>query len=224
MILPDTTQEKLWIDRGYRYVIGIDEAGRGPLCGSVVASAVVLKQSNPNDPRWKLIRDSKKLSQKQRLESFSCINEYFCVGIGKCDSQTIDDLNILEATFLAMKRAVTSLRDQLRFTDAEVMVLLDGKTSIPDFSLRQETHVGGDAKILSVAAASVVAKVTRDEEMFGYHKTYPIYAFYKHKGYGTKEHLEKLRKFGPCPIHRRSFKPVREAITHNKINRELGGL
>ncbi|MBD3247727.1 ribonuclease HII [Candidatus Falkowbacteria bacterium] len=192
---------------GHQIICGLDEAGRGPLAGPVVAAAVSL------DPKTcsllaaceeiKYIKDSKKLTAKKRDELFDFIQANFCeVGIGICDHETIDRINILEATFLAMKKAISALREKPAF------VMLDGKFQIPNSSLRQEAVVKGDNSVLSIAAASIVAKVARDRMMDEFHEKYPMYGFDKHRGYGTKIHMEAVAEHGPCPIHRKSFAPI----------------
>jgi len=287
--------EKELYGRGYDFVIGVDEAGRGPLAGPVVAVAATIRnfefrisnfESNPNDKilngdknnnknikknllknsklknskfnqnskleiqNWNLIRDSKTLSEKQRENIYDFITENFFVGVGMCDHKTIDRMNILQASFLAMKKALTNLQftihnlqsisnDQIsntktsgktnaekKINDSELknskfnqnskfqiqnfkrIILIDGDKKIPNFSGEQIAVPRGDQKIKSISAASIIAKVTRDRMMREAHKKYPRYGFNRHKGYGTKLHMEALRKFGPCEIHRRSFKPV----------------
>jgi ribonuclease HII len=229
--------EKRLIAQGYHIIIGIDEAGRGPLAGPVIASAVALRnfqfpisnlQSSSNnlilnDKNWDLVRDSKTLSHKQRENLFDFIHEHFYVGVGICDHETIDRMNILEATYLAMKKAVTELNRTLKRFDLSrpqrpkeveprVVILLDGNKPIPNISHEQKVIVNGDKTVKSISAASIVAKVTRDRMMLGMHEKYPEYNFAQHKGYGTKAHMAALQKKGPCAIHRRSFAPVRELV------------
>jgi ribonuclease HII len=186
--------------QGEFLVVGVDEAGRGPLCGPVVAAAVCYKRPDFAIPPelesdFALIRDSKKLSEKQREKTYALIEEHFFVGIGIVHAYTIDRINILEATFLAMKVATSDLLKQMRKDtrsndqetnkDAQFCLLIDGNQEIPNLSLRQETVVGGDGTVKSIAAASIIAKVTRDR-MMEHDKEYPEYGFLKHKGYGTK--------------------------------------
>jgi len=211
---------------GYEFVIGIDEAGRGPLAGPVVAGAVVLRnfqfpisnfQSNSNDQifndkNWDLVRDSKKLSEKQREAVFDFIHEHFSVGVGICNHETIDRVNILEASFLAMKSALNDLKKQIRFQDQKHIILVDGNKKIPNLSLEQKAIIGGDGIVKSISAASIIAKVTRDRIMLEMHDKYPQYQFAKHKGYGTKIHTDALHKYGPCAIHRRTFEPVKSLL------------
>ncbi len=188
--------EKHYYQKGVKYIAGIDEAGRGPLAGPVVAAAVIL----PKDCFIMGINDSKKLSLIKREELFEIINKKaLSIGIGIVDPQTIDRINILQATFEAMKKALDalSLKPEL--------VLVDGNQNIPDISVPQEDIIKGDQKSISVAAAAIVAKVTRDRIMDKFHELYSEYGFNKHKGYGTKEHIEAIKKYGLCPIHRESF-------------------
>lgn len=253
--------EQKYLDEGYDFVIGIDEAGRGPLAGPVVACAACymchpeldsgsqeilmgsrnefgMTKSVQYDKMWELIKDSKLLSEKQREELFDFIHEHFYVGVGICDHKTIDRINILEATFLAMKKAITdlgrrmanchpelvsgSIKDNKRCQNRsriksgmtnqfgiakKYIILVDGNKTIPNISLEQEAIVGGDNLVKSISAASIIAKVTRDRIMKNIHEKYPEYNFLQHKGYGTKLHMEMIQKYGPCEIHRKSFKP-----------------
>lgn len=227
---------------GYSFVIGVDEAGRGPLAGPVVAAAVALKKqefgsstskieegSQGEAKMWSLVRDSKKLSEKQRERVFDFIQNHFSVGIGIINAETIDRVNILQATFLAMKSAVTALKKQLtvnsqqKFTDEDFYLLIDGNQAIPNCSYKQEAVIGGDGRVKSIAAASIIAKVTRDRIIKECDKKYPGYGFAKHKGYGTKMHMDALRRLGPCPIHRMSFKPVLLSIPEN-VNKRFGNV
>ncbi len=197
--------EKYLFSKGYKTIGSIDEAGRGPLAGPVVAACVVLKPDfKIKNKKLKDVKDSKKLTAKKRNELFDIIHEEIeCIGVGICDNQTIDRINILQASFLAMKKALGSLKEKPHFT------LVDGRFLIPNCSFEQKAIIKGDEKIFSIATASIIAKVTRDRIMEKYHEQYPQYNFNKHKGYGTKTHLEALEKFGPCPIHRFSFKRVK---------------
>jgi len=284
--------EKDFASQGFTHVIGTDEVGRGPLCGPVVACAAMLKYPycHPeldsgsistgelnswipdqvrNDKRWDLIRDSKKLSEKQREEIFDFIGEHFYLGLGLCDHETIDRINILEASFLAMKKAVQELKrniehgtynmehkieiaknelslrecnhskqsrtmfsysfstppradrdDENIVSDApcsmlhvpRYIVLVDGNKIIPNLSMEQYAVIGGDKLVKSISAASIVAKVTRDRMMKEFAVQYPGYGMEKHMGYGTKVHMEALIAQGPCPIHRKSFAPVKRAL------------
>ncbi|MFZ2975253.1 MAG: ribonuclease HII [Candidatus Moraniibacteriota bacterium] len=224
-------EEKL-IAEGYEIIIGIDEVGRGPLAGPVVACACVYKSAFlevsprvsrgetsdiPKDEedleKFNLIRDSKMLSEKQRERLFDFIGENFHVGVGICDHRTIDRVNILEASFLAMKSAVSQLKKKIQdFDNSKMIILLDGNKKIPNFSFEQRAIVSGDKFVKSISAASIYAKVTRDRMMEEMHKIYPEYNFAQHKGYGTKIHMDALKKHGPCEIHRKSFRPVRKCM------------
>ncbi len=261
--------EKELLGQGYSLVLGVDEAGRGPLAGPVVACATTVRnfqfpicqladnfQTNsknqilndrneiPDMKMWSLIRDSKTLSEKQREKAYDFIMENFYVGIGLCNHETIDRINILEASFLAMKKAIQSLlkasNDQFsminfqtslnpprideqsssrveagdqnlndqKIQNKRTIILVDGNKEIPNFSHEQRAIVGGDGLSKSIAAASIVAKVTRDRMMMEAHEKYPTYGFDKHKGYGTKLHMDTLVQYGPSEIHRKSFAPV----------------
>lgn len=184
--------------QGYRFIAGIDEAGRGPLAGPVVASAVIL----PPDISIDGVDDSKKLSPEKRESLFDIIKEKaLSIGIGIISSTVIDEMNILEATRKAMLNAVENL------TITPDLIIIDGITPIKS-SIKQLTIKKGDSLSQSIAAASIIAKVTRDRLMLDYDAKYPKYLFAKHKGYSTKEHLERIKEFGPCEIHRNSFKGV----------------
>lgn len=184
--------------QGYVNIAGVDEVGRGPLAGPVVAAAVVL----PEDFDVLGIDDSKKLSEKRREELFDVILEKAVAwGIGMADHSTIDEINILQATKLAMKDAIAYLSGKLEGID---YVIFDA-VKINDLKLPQEAVIKGDSKILAVAAASIVAKVTRDRMMVAYAEEYPGYGFEKNKGYGTKQHYEGIARQGICPIHRKTF-------------------
>lgn len=187
--------EHACIDAGYHIICGVDEAGRGPLAGPVCAAAVIL----PPDLKIPGLNDSKKLSDKKRRELFPVIQEQaVSYGIAFANHSEIDEINILQATFLAMERAITGLSCK------PDLALIDGNRS-KDFGIDVKTVIHGDGLSASIAAASVLAKVTRDNYMIEMAKTYPEYGFEIHKGYGTKAHYEALRKYGPCPIHRQSF-------------------
>lgn len=179
----------------YDFICGIDEVGRGPLAGPVVAGAVVL----PKGSRILYINDSKKLSAKKREELFDIIKEEaVSVGIGMASPERIDEINILQATYEAMQQAICKLNP------APDMLLVDAVT-IPEVTTKQVGIVKGDAKSVSIAAASILAKVTRDRMMVELDEAYPEYGFAQHKGYGSAAHIEALKKYGPCPIHRESF-------------------
>lgn len=181
--------------RGFTAVCGIDEAGRGPLAGPVVAAAVILKP----DTVLPGVNDSKKLTEKKREALFDVITEQALAwGIGQADQTEIDDQNILNATFLAMRRAVDSMQVPADFA------LVDGNR-IRGLVIPAQCVIGGDGCVLSIAAASILAKVTRDRYMRQMAQKYPQYGFEKHKGYGTKAHYEAITQYGLCPLHRRSF-------------------
>ena len=187
--------EKELIQKGYSCVAGVDEAGRGPLAGPVFAAAVIL----PDGEIIEGINDSKKLSPKKRDELYDIIREKaIAVSSASVDEKTIDEINILNATYLAMQKAVAGLNPKPDF------VLVDGNRA-PELDIECDTLVKGDAKSISIAAASIVAKVERDRYIIEMAKKYPEYGFEKHKGYGTKEHCEAILKYGPSPIHRRTF-------------------
>ncbi|MCB4791739.1 MAG: ribonuclease HII [Elusimicrobia bacterium] len=187
---------------GCKMLAGIDEAGRGPWAGPVVAACVVL----PPGLTIYGLDDSKKLSPVQREKIFKIINEVsLSVGVEVIDESVIDSLNILKATHLAMKGALDKIK--VHFD----LILVDG-SPVPRLGVMQESIVKGDQKSACIAAASVVAKVTRDMIMRDLAVKYPEYYFDKHKGYGTKLHYEALKKYGPCPVHRKSFHPVRDVI------------
>ena len=192
--------------RGYRLVAGIDEAGRGPLAGPVIAAAVILPPEYQNTQ----IRDSKTLSPRQRERLLEVIErDAVAIGIGAVEPQVIDTVNILQATLTAMKEAVLDLSCSPDY------LLIDGINRI-SITVPQETIVGGDGRSISVASASIVAKVSRDRIMEMYHRQFPQYNFLKNKGYGTPEHLEAIVKYGRCKIHRCSFRiSETEAIQEN---------
>ena len=187
--------EQEWIDRGFSMVCGVDEAGRGPLCGPVVAAAVILPTGLVIDG----LNDSKKLTEKKREKLFDIIcNEALAYAIAEASVEEINGTNILEATLLAMRRAILSLPIPAN------AALVDGNI-FRDFLLPGQAVIHGDALSPSIAAASILAKVTRDRQCAKLHEAYPQYGILKHKGYGTKEHMEALRTYGPSPIHRTKF-------------------
>lgn len=195
---PKMTLHEFDLSKG-EIVIGVDEAGRGPLAGNVVAAAAILKKYSSDLDE---INDSKKLTEKKREKLFDVIMENFYIGVGEATPEEIDEINILNATFLAMGRALENLKKQC---STDYLVLVDGNFKIREYEGEQEFVIKGDAKSLSIAAASIIAKVTRDREMIEEGKKYPEYKFEKHKGYGTKLHKEKLLELGVLPIHRKSF-------------------
>lgn len=201
MSRPTLDHEDAWRQRGHRLVAGIDEAGRGPLAGPVCVSAVIL----PDGFEHESLNDSKMLAEKKREriyeELVTCGDLIWSVVMA--DAAEVDASNILQATYAAMRRAALALNPQPH------ICLIDGRP-VPNFPLPQESIIKGDSISLSIAAASVIAKVTRDRFMLEAAQQHPQYGFEKHKGYGTAEHLAALRKHGPCPLHRRSFAPVTE--------------
>ena len=179
----------------YTHICGIDEAGRGPLCGPVVAGAVIL----PKNCNILYINDSKKLSEKMRdvlYDEIAAGAVAWAVGI--VSPERIDEINILQATYEAMRIAIDKL-------EIKPDILFNDAVTIPDVGIKQVPIIKGDAKSQSIAAASIMAKVTRDRMMQQYDEIYPQYGFAKHKGYGTKAHIEALKEYGPCPIHRKTF-------------------
>ena len=193
----------LFILKVINYLAGVDEVGRGPLVGAVVTAAVIL---DPNNPIAGLA-DSKKLSEKRRLALAAEIKEKALAwAMGRAEPAEIDELNILHASMLAMERAVKALEIQPHF------VLVDGNRIPPNLGLPAQAVVKGDSLVAEISAASILAKVARDQEMEELDKKYPEYAFAQHKGYPTKLHLEKLAELGPLPEYRRSFSPVKKAL------------
>ncbi|MAS90496.1 MAG: ribonuclease HII [Verrucomicrobiales bacterium] len=202
--MPDLFFEKNLVESGYKYVAGVDEAGRGPLAGPVVAAAVIL----PEEFSSNQLNDSKKLSSSKREKIYNelmNVDSKVISAFAVIDEVVIDKINILRATHMAMAQASSNLSIEPSF------VIIDGMP-IKDFPFNNESIIKGDSKSLSIAAASVIAKVERDRIMLNYSKEYPEYKFEKHKGYGTKLHLDALKKFGPCKIHRKSFAPVKKFL------------
>ena len=189
-------ERALWL-QGIECIAGVDEAGRGPLAGPVVAAAVIF----PKELIIENVDDSKKCTSKQREELFKVImKQAISVGIGVVDHEVIDRINILQATILAMRKSIENMNIQPEFT------LIDGN-SFKHESLRFQNIIGGDAKSFTIAAASIVAKVTRDRLMCELDVRFPQYGFAQHKGYGTRQHIEAIRTYGLCEIHRKSFHP-----------------
>ena len=190
--------ERVLSSFGYQFICGIDEAGRGPLAGPVVAAAVIF----PSGFSIPGLRDSKLLTPFQRENLYNQITEKaLSVGIGIVDNDLIDQVNILQATLLAMKQSVERLQMKPDY------LLIDALT-LPDVGIGQKGIIHGDNLSVSIAAASVVAKVTRDRLMCRYHEEFPEYEFHTHKGYGTREHLDRIKQFGPCRLHRKTFRGV----------------
>ncbi len=233
---PNLNEErKLW-RKGYRFVVGIDEAGRGPLAGPVTAAAVTVRQfpiSNFQFPnkfkiqksKLKEIRDSKKLTAKQREAWYQILTKHPEIkwGIGIVSQKLIDKINIFEATKLAMKKAIIALHRKCRiFNDRQIydisggsvndgvidFLIIDGNFILENLLIKQKSIIRADEKVFSCAAASIIAKVSRDRLMIKYAKKYPEYGFDRHKGYGTRRHMESLKISGPCKIHRKSFRPI----------------
>ena len=221
MLMYETQHE---LSQGSKFVFGIDEAGRGPLCGPVVAACCILR----DEDEILYLNDSKKISEKRREELFKQIKESaLSYGIGIANEKLIDEVNILNATLTAMHEAFEACLEMYRekcskrisdgFGDdpaalfdsipsmSDSIFLVDGNKEIPELLFKQLPIVGGDAKCPAISAASILAKVTRDHMMLEYAEQYPEYGFAKNKGYGTKEHIEALKKYGPLNIHRRSF-------------------
>jgi ribonuclease HII len=191
---------------GYKRIAGLDEAGRGPLAGPVVAAAVIL----PYNIHIPGLTDSKQVSERDREKIFALIQaQAVCYAIGIADERTIQEINIYQATILAMERAIQAIAPRPDY------LLLDAIT-LPRVPIPQKPLIKGDCRSHSIAAASIIAKVVRDGMMLELHKRYPQYHFHKHKGYGTKEHLSLLRKYGPCEAHRKSFQPVAVLLKENR--------
>jgi ribonuclease HII len=195
--------ENTLFDKGYKNICGVDEVGRGPLAGPVVAAAVIV----PAGLKIEGLDDSKKLTPLRRERIFEeIINLGLNCSIGIIDHGDIDKLNILKASLMAMRKAVCDLKPPADF------VLVDGNYPVPNIPQPQFAIIGGDGRCLSIAAASIVAKVTRDRIMDRYEALYPSFSFATHKGYPTAAHLAELKEHGPCEIHRRTFKPVAKII------------
>lgn len=195
--------DQRFLDQGYASLAGVDEAGRGPLAGPVVASAVIVRDFS--FAQGTLINDSKKMSAGAREDACRQIFEKCDVATAVIGHEVIDRINILQASLLAMGKAIRGLSKK------PDCILVDGP-KIPLTEVKPIPIVNGDALSFSIACASIVAKVTRDRLMQDYDKTYPQYGFGKHKGYGTRDHIEAIRKNGPCKIHRRSFEPIKSMI------------
>ena len=216
-------EKKLW-KKGYQNVAGLDEVGRGPLSGPVVAAATTLTNFRKLNFRNLAVNDSKKLTPLKRKTLYKILTNNFCIewGIGRVSEKVIDKINILEATKVAMKKAVKNLEKKLSSTSKRQkyhisydrrnrsiinFLILDGNFNI-NLPIPQKSIIKADEKVFSCQVASIVAKVHRDRIMERYHKLYPQYGFDKHKGYPTKHHTRMLKKYGPCKIHRKTFKPV----------------
>ncbi|PKM87041.1 ribonuclease HII [Candidatus Falkowbacteria bacterium HGW-Falkowbacteria-2] len=202
----DLEFEQNIFNQGFRLIGGLDEAGRGPLAGPVVAACVVIGPDFSIDTdELRLVADSKKLTAKCREKLFSVIKQKaLAVEISVVNNHAIDRINILQSTLSAMQQAINKL------TIKPDYILVDGNAKVPGLDITQQTVIDGDAKIFVIAAASIIAKVSRDWLMAEADKQFPEYEFGKHKGYGTKRHMEKIKEFGPCPIHRLSFAPFKQ--------------
>jgi len=211
--MPSFIEEELFEAQGYRLIAGIDEAGRGALAGPVVAAAVIL----PRDvnPLWLAeVRDSKQLTPARRELLFHHIHEIaISIGIGAAPHHLVDKKGIIMATRLAMKLAID------RLSPPPQSLLID-YMSLPEVRLPQKGITNGDDLCLSIACASIVAKVARDQLMVAFDRIYPGYRLAQHKGYGTREHFACLSRLGPCPIHRQSFRPVRDIMLHGRLSQE----
>ena len=208
MVFPDIELEKRLWKKGFKYVVGIDEAGRGPLAGPVCAGAVLIDESSQLHP---FVRDSKMMTEKRREDVFEYIKEN-CIayGIGMIDSVVIDELGIQEAVKMAMEEALRQVEKKIKSRVDYLIVDGTNVSIISGYHMRKIK--AGDLKHYSISAASILAKVTRDRFMRDIAKEYPVYCFEKHVGYGTKLHMENLLKYGPCSIHRRSFAPIKRLI------------
>ena len=206
-VKPKTTKAKVELPpfeypQGYQLVAGVDEVGRGPLVGDVVTAAVILDPNNPIE----CLNDSKKLSEKKRLALLPEIKEKALAwAVGRCSPEEIDELNILQATMVAMQRAIASLKVQ------PDLALIDGNRC-PELPMDSQAVVKGDLRVAEISAASIIAKVVRDQEMEELDKQYPQFGFAKHKGYPTKAHFEAIEQHGVISEHRKSFKPVKKAL------------
>ncbi|MFN1618826.1 ribonuclease HII [Vibrio rotiferianus] len=206
-VKPKTTKAKVELPpfeypQGYQLVAGIDEVGRGPLVGDVVTAAVILDPNNPIEG----LNDSKKLSEKKRLALLPEIKEKALAwAVGRCSPEEIDELNILQATMVAMQRAIAGLKVQ------PDLALIDGNRC-PELPMDSQAVVKGDLRVAEISAASIIAKVVRDQEMEELDKQYPQFGFAKHKGYPTKAHFEAIEQHGVISEHRKSFKPVKKAL------------
>lgn len=204
----DIDIEQMLCDRGYKYICGVDEAGRGPLAGPVVAAAVIL----PPGHRIDGLTDSKLLTAEKRDRLFEELAEDAVVtAVGIMDHTAIDTMNILRASLMAMRKAVLDL------SQTPDVVLVDGNFPVPNLTQPQYAIIKGDRRCRAIAAASIIAKVTRDRIMSRYQEIFPHFSFATHKGYSTPEHLRELREHGPCDIHRKSFGPVSEILNQYEL-------
>lgn len=202
MKFPNLSEEKKLWKQGFNCVAGLDEAGRGPLAGPVTAAAVCINPNFKNKNIFKGINDSKKLSAQQREYFYKILTAHPGIswGVGIVSEKVIDQINILQATKLAMSQALENLKPDY--------LLIDGNFTLKNLNIFQKAIISGDAKVFSICAAGIIAKVTRDQIMKEMDKKFPQYDFKRHKGYGTRQHLENIKKFGPCQIHRKTFYPI----------------
>ncbi len=212
-MFPNLRNEKRLWKKGHKKIAGLDEAGRGPLSGPVTAAAVMIKPICGKFVKIREIKDSKKLSPRKREKLYRILINHPQIewGIGRVSERVIDKINILEATKLAMEKAIRKLKKRPDF------LILDGNLKI-NLKIPQKSIKRADEKVFSCSCSSIIAKVCRDRIMQRYHKKYPQYGFDKHKGYPTKYHFKTLKKYGPCKIHRKSFKPV---MKYQKSKRTL---
>ena len=197
--------EKAKLKEGFGFIIGVDEVGRGSLAGPVVSAAVAVPCNMKHEAYSKRVKDSKLLTSAKREELAPVIKQNFITAIGQASEKEIDKLNIHHATLLAMQRAVKKLLKLVSSKTSPNFIAVDGKFTFPLLNAPQAAIIDGDNKIFSIAAASIVAKVYRDNLMSGLHKQYPCYGFNQHKGYGTLHHRQMIKKYGLCPIHRKTF-------------------
>jgi len=196
-----------------KIIVGIDEVGRGPLAGPVTAAAVTVRQIPNSKFQIPKIKDSKKLSSKKREELYQILTKHPRIewGMGRVSEKVIDRINIKNAAELAMEKALQNLQSKIKIPKSQIFLIIDGN-NIKNLKLKTynlKLIIKGDEKVFSCAAASIIAKVRRDKIMKRYHQKYPQYGFDKHKGYGTKYHFKMLKKYGPCKIHRKTFRPVK---------------
>ena len=222
MKYPNFNEEKKLWKQGYKFVIGLDEAGRGPLAGPVVAAAVMIRPEHLKIGAWRSseifkknfgLRDSKKLSAKQREYFYNILVNHPQIkwGIGVVSERVIDKVNIFNATKMAMRKALNDLYHNFHGREnygTRDFILIDGNFALNNLNVPQKSIIAADKKVFSCAAAGIIAKVTRDRIMQKMHKKYPQYGFNLHKGYGTRLHMKNLQNLGPCKIHRKSFYPV----------------
>jgi ribonuclease HII len=211
--MPSFIEEELLAAQGYRLIAGVDEVGRGALAGPVVAAAVILPPGL-NEPWLEEVRDSKLLSPERRELFFHHIHQVaVAIGIGAISHELVDKEGIVTATRMAMKQAVEQLSPQPESLLIDYLLL-------PEVSLHQKGIVDGDNLCLSIACASIIAKVARDRLMVDFDRVYPGYGLVRNKGYGTEEHLVSLFRLGPCPIHRQTFSPIRDILLHQLLSQE----